>query len=387
MAQHKLKILWITGTWHLILARAVLAQQGQTVTPEEWVVAVSGGRSSPEFRQRLAELCRLGFPGVEVIDVPYTAAWDHELLQFFLALMRRRGASGYSDFWTCFPTEPPVRCVNLISPGCRCWGIEDGLVTYAPTFSTLPRTAGRSRVGQLAAITGPALTHSALTPLFGVNQKLYRKVLRRLQFKNSLPLTRYYGLLNDLLPDFARGHPQELIRPEILQAEVEAFRQLIGYQPPEFDQPTLLFLGDNLHAIMGDQAAAVEDLTIQWLRHVIDLGYQVYWKPHPRAAASLTEKLISRFDDQELRRAPDLDMAPAEVAFAVPSLAGVISMLSSACFYFPRYFDIPSYRFPFPWEAIDLPLELKEVLALSEAEVMPIDRLPPATLVPQSTET
>lgn len=368
MARRSLKILWITGTWHYILTRSVLAQQGETVTPEGWVILISGGRSSPAFLQRLTDLCQQGFPGVEVLPCPYQAAWHPATLRLLAELQQRRGAR-ITDLWSCFPTEVQCRALGLLNPQARNWAIEDGLVTYAPSFTPLPRRRPR-RLRQIAGqLLGPWLTSPRFLPILDKGSGWHDKMIRRLQFDAAIPVTRYFGLLDELVPDTVIPCPVEKLRPEFVQAEVEAYRRLIGYTPPTFTRPTVLFLGDNLPAIMGEAAEPCFELTLQWLRRIVDHGYQVVWKPHPRSEARHTERLVANFGPDELYRAPEVDMAPAEVAYAVPSLRAVVSMLSSACFYFPRYFGIPSYRFPLPREGVNLPAELQEVLALSEAHI------------------
>ncbi|KAF0093166.1 MAG: hypothetical protein E1N59_3081 [Puniceicoccaceae bacterium 5H] len=377
MASKGLKILWVTGTWQYILLRAALAQHGERVTPEEWVVIVSGGRSTDAFLQRLVDLSVQAFPGVEVLELRHQEFWQHATYAFFVNLQQRRGAR-IEAIWSCFPTEQQSRALHIIQPQCQNWAVEDGLVTYAPSFSTLPRFTPSANQVWAARQLGPLLSSSGLQPLLRLTGPLGRRLIRWIQFRNPLPVTGYYGLLNDLLPDYTRHLPQHQIQTDVLQAEVDAYRELLGYTPPVFERPTILFLGDNLHSIMGDKAEEVFELTLDWLQHVLDLGYDVYWKPHPRAAAHLSERLDARFQGQRFYRAPDIDMAPAEVAYAVPSLSGVISMLSSACFYFPRFFGIPSYRFPFPREEIELTRQLEEVLDLSEAHIPEISRLPAA---------
>lgn len=116
------------------------------------------------------------------------------------------------------------------------------------------------------------------------------------------------------------------------------------------------------------------------LRHVIEKGYRVLWKDHPRERDSLLQDIIHCFPSGRIKRCTFDNRVPIELASFGPSIAGCVGFTSSSLFYLQKIGRIPVYTFSH-WvlSRVDEMVARKMGIPLTLSHVARIEELPPCS--------
>ncbi|KAF0093164.1 MAG: hypothetical protein E1N59_3079 [Puniceicoccaceae bacterium 5H] len=341
MANAPVHFLAFNGPWQLIVACAAIRRRhGELEDASRWKLLLTGATRGSRLHQLLLRLCEAYFPGGEVLDL--TALGDirarDDLIAFVVA---RRLEAG--EVWLAYPGTTIAGTLHLLFPQASFQVFEEGLHSYTQDFameSDAPR-------GALARqILGPRVRRGDFEQLRRLSGFAYRKSLNALM-KSAPPVDCFHGILTETVPPaVGQGVAVSAIPQALIREEIDRYARFAGAETPVYREPTILVLGDNLLWPLRLHYQEVLELTVELFRSMIDSGYQVVWKPHPRMPAFCSDYLVLKVASSRLIWEPQADLVPAEVAYGGSGLSGVASLMSSCLLYFPLLYDIPGYCLP-----------------------------------------
>ena len=148
---------------------------------------------------------------------------------------------------------------------------------------------------------------------------------------------------------FARSH----VRAETLRAVLKSVgcaldvtKMLgVGERPGQRD---ILLIAQSVKDMMRDDGSYGRELEVNLYRaaltEVMDKGYRVWWKDHPRQEDSIFDDLTVYFGDR-LKRLHFVDQLPIELALSALRFERCVGLTSSSLFYLPKLFGTKAYTF------------------------------------------
>lgn len=255
--------------------------------------------TSPRFAALRARFDRVE-PLNALIDPQHPTAWkpDEQDLPMLERLFRRAWGLGGAELelFVQSPQVAPARTLMALFHDARLGVIGDGLMTYAPIRSRLPRRI-TERVGRVV--------HPDVVP--GVEPLVFAST----------------DAVCVPVPPPAFG----AVLQEVGEAEPDAALDALADDPA----PTGLVLGQYLAALGLVSAAEEQVMQVAMIDRAADAGAQrIVFKPHPSAAPGLTASLAARAGERGIGFAVYAGDQPAEHVAARLAATDVVAGFSTA---------------------------------------------------------
>ena len=190
----------------------------------------------------------------------------------------------------------------------------------------------------------------------------------------------YLSIVEEVPPTpFLEGIPRSVIEHDLLRRAVsDASAVLIDWPRSEEvgDQPSVLVLGQCFWRweVMerDDEIRANREA----VRSLVDRGYRVLWKDHPRADPPLGEPVGEGLNTDQFSVVNLPQACPVELALDRLRVVAIASASSSSLFYAPKIGAVRAYQLRGPFEAMSG--EFGEMIRLTSHVIEPIDALPSA---------
>jgi len=327
-------------------------------TAIESMAAALGGWSSVRWNSRL--------------DPTAAGAWPLPFARYAEDARDGQDPKAVAEIWLPHLYTLSDKLIVEAFPRARLVLYEDGLSLPLPEFRwnwELLRPAVRAWLPLLAQrrvrahLRSTRLTNWRLSPGHVRRVAAYHSFLR---VGDPLPLP------------FADG-VKRLIPESALRAALAALQGLAVVAPVApagpAERPRVLVLGQSLWRANVLSRAAEEQVYDQVVQDVIDKGYQVVWRDHPREEHPFAARWLDRYAPAQFSR---LDLHPAcPVELAVPQLKlrYCAAAYSSSLLYLPRLFGVPGFQFLGRMGTIPASVN-QEFRSWIEARVPPLDELP-----------
>ena len=370
------RVCGVFGTWQLVTLVAALRQaerEGGRAGSDggDILVLYETAGVTDEFKATLDRMARAAWPWRRIV-------WAYDLLtnrgaysepefaQTLHAVRERVGASPeeVDQIWDCWLTRPAERLLYEAFPQARIVLYEDGLITYTPIgvaqsgVATNPHRSLRRRIRHWQMARDPTLSASRRFRYAGgsVDPRHLARVSRAyLQLTDREPLPPAlaavpcervdYALLRAVLDDLAAALSEEL------KAGVPHGEGTDGEGPEAggAERPRILVLGQALSRNGVMSRASETALYRSVVERVLDLGYSVLWKEHPRVSEPFFDEIADHaraLGVGDLVQRLALPHAyPIELVAPRLRLAGCVVGTSAAPFYLKRLYGIVSFTF------------------------------------------
>jgi hypothetical protein len=422
------RVCGVFGTWQLMALVASLHQERDereraseinTIDADpcdDYLILYETAGVPDEFKNVLHDLAAAIWPWKRIVPAFDLVTNERRMPQhrYDLALRSIRERLGLTadapdELWVCFLTRPAEKALFEAFPRASIILYEDGLMSYldAPV-AALDGEKDRNPLDSLRS--GFVSLYETAFPVRRFRRSRWNIDVRHLKRhrRNYHLLTRHFPLpssltnaptcfveeryalraLRDgspLLPppsEFSRAADSDwdgaVTEPETDEAVTEP-------ETDEREAPRALLLGQALsrNGVMSHEEEAA--IYRRVVATVLDRGYSIFWKDHPRVERTFFEEMREFADHREgtgrnmVRRLPFSHAFPVEMVAEKLNLSVCIAGTSAALFYLRRFYSLPCYTF-----ARDLSPYLGDAdIAMSEIvvrEIPSLDELPMAML-------
>jgi hypothetical protein len=255
------------------------------------------------------------------------------------------GLPRIDELWLCFLARAPEKLLMEAYPDASVQVYEDGLFSYLPQPPTPLEADPRS-------LPWPARAPAALRAWLDARRPVrrFRRHKHWLDPRHAARIAGTWMLLADLWPppQVLAQVPRHAVAPERLREVLAACRRLpavASYALPALPRPAVLVLGQTLSRwgalSRADELAIYADA----IALIVERGYDVWWKEHPRAQEPFFAELTAGAPAGRVREV-DLPFAlPVELVADRMGLAACVAGISTAIFYLPRLVGVPSFTF------------------------------------------
>lgn len=379
------------GTWQIVMLAAALRQadrEGHGGGGRDVLLLYGGAALTPGLRELMPRIARAAWPWSSV-------AWADDLLdrrqvpsiaefrRLLGSIRGRAGAEGghIDQLWCSKLWDSPEKLLCDAFPEAAVMLFEDGLNDYIPRPIRSWRSLyGFDRPGRL--IRRPRRLAGALRDrIAGRHRMTATQVRCVVDATHADRIARSYLSIADQvpLPPHLGRRPRSAICPDLLRRAVaDSASAVVGDMPPVGDPDrTVLVLGQCFWRWGGlDRDAEIRACRAA-VSTLIDRGYDVLWKDHPRADPPLADPVGRGFPGG--RFAP-LDLPPAcpvELALGRIGAAAIASASSSALFYAPKISGILPYHLGAHFEGLSG--DFSTMCTLTSEHIPSLDALPDRT--------
>ena len=350
-----IRLCLCTGPWHLISLRASLLtrekQQGNNTPVHEDYLVVYGLDWQKQLREDLLKIAKASQYWKEVINIDDLLNITHP--DQFSNLKRALGSLDLpyeaTELWIPGFLSHMPRVAAELWKTANIYLYEEGLSTYS-TFSVA--SYSKYLVRQIKKQAKKILRRKERL------SKLLRRMRSDLDRRNVILIggavkehikrTRgSYILLDGYLP-LSPSYPCSIkifpVDRDILHHVIDAYVKHAGI--PEITEkngkPKALFLGQILSRHSGIDSDDELDIFRSSVQSIIDAGYQVVWKDHPRAVPPLFDK-IKQIAPDDIRILPDIQHCPIETILPKLGISFCVGLWSSTLFYAKSIYGMESY--------------------------------------------
>jgi hypothetical protein len=349
------RVAFALGSWQIVALAAALAEadahdEGHAAC-EDHLVLYETVPVSEALKTAMREVGAAAWRWHRIVDAfELMASVRRKIGQAEFDAMKERlrahlGLARIDELWLCFLARAPEKLVMESWPEAAVQVYEDGLFSYLPQPPTPLEPEPRT-------LPWPARLPAALRSWLDARRPVrrFRRHKSWLDPRHAERIAGSWMLLADLWPppQVLAHAPRHAVAPERLRAALAACRSLpavAAYALPALPRPAVLVLGQTLSR--WNALSRADELAIY--AEVIDLiigrGYDVWWKEHPRAQEPFFAELAARAPPGRLREV-DLPFAlPVELVADRMGLAACVAGISTAIFYLPRLYAVPSFSF------------------------------------------
>lgn len=401
-----IRVCGVFGTWQLITLVASLQQAAQdsrgtdagtSEEYEDYLLLYETAGVSGEFKEILHRMAETVWPWKRI-------AWAYDILLNKGRLTQREydrrrrilqerlgvSADGPDELWVCWLKRPAEKLLFGTFPRAAIVLYEDGLITYLDV--SLARLDGEGIRGGLAALRTILRKHwEKRFPVARLRRSRWEMDIRhqaRLR-QAYLLLSKDATLCETLAHVPARFVDDRFVRLALADGLPALPRNAAetAIDEADLDQsaaPRVLMLGQALsrNRIMSreEERALYERI----VRTVLDKGYDVLWKDHPRVSEPFFEEL-RRFAGARVTRLILPHTCPVEIIADRLQLAACVAGTSAALFYLRRLYRIPCYSFAaklLPWMS-GTEADMNEHV---RREIPSLDDLPLASHAPRAAK-
>ena len=346
----RLRVSFALGSWQVVSLAAALRDAGPAAAGEveDVLVLYETGPASEALQAAMREIAGVAWPWRRVVDA----------FELFAPVRRRLGQRAFDDacarlralvgagdvdaLWLCWLSRPAEKLILETFPEARVFFYEDGLTSYLP----LPRARTPGTSGPLAALRARlAARLDAWRPV-----RRLRRHKGRIDPRHAARVVAARMLLADLWPaPEALAHvPWHAVAPAALRetlADCRRIAAVAGFAAPAATRPAVLVVGQALSrfgALPRDAELAIyRDAVLQ----IAGLGYDVWWKEHPRAEQPFFAELAAAAPPGRLRELALPFALPVELVAGRLGLVACVAGISAVLYYLPRLEGIAAYTF------------------------------------------
>ncbi len=349
------RVAFALGSWQVVALAAALAEadahEGAAVACEDHLVLYETVPVSEALKTAMREVGAAARPWHRIVDAfELMASVRRRIGQAAFHSLKERlrqhlGLTRVDELWLCFLTRAPEKLAMEAWPEAAVQVYEDGLFSYLPQPPTPFEPEPHSLTWPARL---PALLRSWLDARLPVRR--FRRHKRWLDPRHAARIAGTWMLLGDLWPrpQVLAHVPRHAVAAERLRAVLGACRSLpavAAYALPPLPRPAVLVLGQTLSR--WGALSRTDELAIYAgaIGLVLERGYDVWWKEHPRAQEPFFAELVAGVPPGRMREV-DLPFAlPVELVAGSMGLAACVGGISTAIFYLPRLYGIPAYSF------------------------------------------
>lgn len=330
------------GPWQLVTLAAAAKQLDVQVGADDVLVLQESYSPTPQLKDAMCAVAAALFPRVKVVPVFDSLAADrlHSISDPRPILDEIRAACGDapSEIWMPKLNHRPERFILEAYPEAPITLYEDGTGTFVDIPVQGP--------GPVRAMAGRTLRALGLKPqAVDVGHGSY------LATRHHQRLTRaILYLQRDLqLPEYLKDKQLISIGNDVLRGRIAACAQLPTLREAtaatKLQPPLVLMLDQSLARCGLIELKDEIDIYRRCLAAVIEKGYSVLWRDHPRADHPYFDALRDVAGPDRLRRLDVPNGYPVEIFVPHLGLSACIAGVSSAMLYLKDLYGIPGYSF------------------------------------------
>lgn len=351
----RIRLCLCSGPWHLVSLRASILtrekKQGDNATTYDTYLIIQGSDWQKQLREDLLKSAKASQHWREVINIDdaldITSADQLSKLKHLLGSLGL--PSHVTELWLPHFWPHIPRVAAEVWKTANIYLYEEGLSTYN-TFSvaSYPQyLIGRLRKLARSLVRGEARAAQVLASLRSTFDR--RNVIwSGGAVKEHIKRTRESYIFLDGCVPLSSNHPDSIdvfpIDRDILHDVLDPY----GNCADIFDitkregKPKVLFLGQNLsrHSALSSEDELELFRTV--VQSIINAGYQVIWKDHPRAVPPLCDK-IKQIAPDDVCILPELQYCPIEAILPKLGISFCVGVWSTTLFYAKAIYGIESY--------------------------------------------
>lgn len=347
-----MRLAFALGSWQLVALDAGLRAADAACGAEpadETLVLYETGPASAGLVAAMHDVAMAVRPWRKVVDC---LAWmplvhrkisQREFETLRERLLREVGVERVDELWLCRVTRAAERLVMEAWPDAKVVLYEDGVLSYLPMREPAGDGGGGGRVLARWRIALDAR----------------RPVLRLRRWKNALDprhrarIEEAWMLLGDTFaaPRALKGVTWHAVGPAVLEQTVAACQTIPAvarFAPLACDEaarPRVLVLGQALSRYNALPRVDEEAVYARAVRQIVALGYDVWWKEHPRATEPFFAAVAAGHPQGRVRELTLPFALPVELVAGRLGLAACVGGITTALFYLPRLFRVAAYSF------------------------------------------
>jgi hypothetical protein len=404
-----IRVCCTVGTWQLVTLTAALQQIGADLAEQsggsgtefdDYLIVYETSGVPEKFKTILQHMAETIWPWKRIV-------WAYDLLtanrkisqreydDLRQTLQQRVGVptDQVDEIWVCWLTRPAEKLVFETYPSARIQIFEDGLISYIPVPIS-KRLRNDEEPPNLFYALRAKLRHrlDAIWPV-----RRYRRGRRQMDPRHLRRIGSAYLQMTPILPppETLAKVPRRFVAYSYLREALDRVKPLL--ELADYEEmgehgtvpDRLLVLGQALSR--NGVMSRAEELGIYQniLDVVLEKGYSVLWKEHPRISEPFFADLITHVRktypnaEDRLRQLSIPHAFPIEMVADRLGLAGCAAGSSAALFYLRRLYHIPCYTFG---EALLPFMKGFDVLMndMIRRDVPPLTDLPYLNRVPQN---
>ena len=350
----RVRVGFALGSWQVVALAAALAEADASdggAICEDHLVLYETVPVSEALRTAMREVGAVARPWHRIVDAfELMASVRRKIGQDEFDALKERlraqlGLARIDELWLCFLTRAPEKLLMDAYPDAAVHVYEDGLFSYLPQPPTPDEPDPRS-------LPWPARLVATLRERLDARRPVrrFRRHKSWLDPRHARRIAGAWMLLADLWPppQVLAHVPRHAVAPERLRDVLAACRCLpavAAYALPVLPRPAVLVLGQTLSRWGALSRADELRVYADAIALIVERGYDVWWKEHPRAQEPFFADLAARAAAGRVREV-DLPFAlPVELVAGRMGLAACVAGISTAIFYLPRLCGIPAFTF------------------------------------------
>ena len=335
----RVRVGFALGSWQVVALAAALAEADSrpgAPTCEDHLVLYETVPVTEALQTAMRDVGALARPWHRIVDAfELMASVRRKVGQAEFDALKQRlrahlGLARIDELWLCFLTRAPEKLLMDAYPQAAVQVYEDGLFSYLPQPPTPdepdPRTLPWPQ--RLAATARTWL--DTRRPV-----RRFRRHKSWLDPRHAARIEGAWMLLGDLWPppQVLAHVPWHAVAPERLRGVLAACRRLpavAAYTLPVLPRPAVLVLGQTLSRWNALSRADELSIYAEAVALIVERGYDVWWKEHPRAQEPFFADLAARVPNGRVREV-DLPFAlPVELVAERMDLAACVAGISAA---------------------------------------------------------
>ncbi|HEX2540680.1 MAG TPA: polysialyltransferase family glycosyltransferase [Caldimonas sp.] len=350
----RVRVGFALGSWQVVALAAALAEadaQHDGVACEDHLVLYETVPVSHALKTAMREIASAARPWHCVVDAfDLMASVRRKISQREFDALKERlrsqlGVARVDELWLCFLTRAPEKLVMDAWPEAMVQVYEDGLFSYLPQPPTPLEP-------EPASLAWPARVPATLRGWLDARRPVrrFRRHKAWLDPRHAARIAGAWMLLADLWPAPAvLAHvPRHAVAAARLREVLAACRRLPAVRDhavPAQRRPAVLVLGQTLSRWGALSRADELAIYAEAIATIVERGYDVWWKEHPRAQEPFLDDLLAGAPPGRVREVALPFALPVELVAESLGLAACVAGISTAIFYLPRLYGIPAFSF------------------------------------------
>lgn len=364
--KNKFRVLVTQGAAQLLFLVAALRHENVD-GDDHLVIYVKYGEE--DVAEKIRKLAEVAWEWSSIAVVNFGER-DSELSTWFAGLP---GLALPEEIWCCMPGGHIERRIMAEYPAADLVLYEDGLLTYAemesiPDLILHPRRLLRTVIRDVNRILGYPAKHGwfATWP--------FRRVSRAfLLLDETLPVPKYLK------------HAQVISTSgeNLKRAIIEICDALNVESAGRVADDALLFLGAPAYIGHNITWEGELEIYIEIIQQIVDKGYVVYWKEHPKVDRPFFPHLLQQFSESQVRELDVNSKWPIELLLRDTGFRACTGVASTSLFTIPLLYGGTMYGTLNAFRDYLLPLSVKST-QYADSAMEPIENLPAANLASEN---